>query len=35
LNPANMSSLRLIILDALLTPPLVRWKSRSKISGCP
>jgi hypothetical protein len=31
--PAKISSLRLIILEALLTPPLVRWKTLSNTSG--
>jgi capsular polysaccharide biosynthesis protein len=31
--PANISSLKLMTLEALLTPPLVRWKSLSNTSG--
>lgn len=33
--PANISSLKLMTLEALLTPPLVRWKSLSNTSGWP
>lgn len=33
--PENMSSLRLMTLDALLMPPLVMWNIRSNMSGCP
>lgn len=33
--PANISSLKLMILEALLTPPIVRWNNLSNTSGWP
>jgi hypothetical protein len=33
--PANISSLKFIIFEALLMPPLVMWNILSNISGWP